>query len=316
MVRLAPPEDDSPEWMIALYWVMRKLMRYAEIRPLVGVPTEFLPREHWADRRLVRLPPLWLLSTLLLSTLVVMLAVPRVLASPTASGACMWYSVEAGDSLTSIAKQYQSSAQAISRANKIASGPKTMRAGQWLCIPIGGSTDKVATPRTTLARQAAPHSAVTQSLPQGPAHGEQAFIALALPYAQQAHAATGWPVSVILAQWGVEHGWSVPTFTGYNWGNVAALPGEQSVGGTGTWGSPARFSYAPTAMDGLREYVHVAHLSIYASVANAAASSGANAAAQALGRSPWDAGHYTNRNDPGSSLLDAMRRYDLYAFDR
>src|SRR5689334_5068945 len=46
------------------------------------------------------------------------------------------------------------------------------------------------------------------------------FIRLALPYALQAHQALRWQTSVILAQWGLEHGWYVPDAQGYNWGNT------------------------------------------------------------------------------------------------
>ena len=47
----------------------------------------------------------------------------------------------------------------------------------------------------------------------------------------------------------------------------------------------------------------------------ATSASGANAAARALGQSPWDWGHYTNRGDPGSSLISIMRVYNLYYYD-
>ena len=53
----------------------------------------------------------------------------------------------------------------------------------------------------------------------------RAFVALALPYALQAHQMLTWQTSVILAQWGLEHGWSVPDAQGYNWGNTEYAPG-------------------------------------------------------------------------------------------
>ncbi len=153
------------------------------------------------------------------------------------------------------------------------------------------------------------------STPPGPVSGPSAFIGVALPYAVRAHEQSGWPVSLVLAQWGLEQGWKTPGYTGYNWGNVAALPGEPTVGGVQKWGSPPAFAYAKTPEDGLRYYVRVAHLGYYTSVAPAAHSGGADAAARALGRSPWDAGHYTNHGDPGSSLINLMHTYNLYQYD-
>ena len=120
---------------------------------------------------------------------------------------------------------------------------------------------------------------------------------------------------MILAQWGLETGWRVKTFTGYNWGNCGAMPGKPTVGGTSAPGSPAAFAYAYTPAQGVAEYVHVAHLSYYTAVARAGRSSGADAAARALGRSPWDWGHYTNRGSPGSSIIAIMQRYNLYWYD-
>jgi hypothetical protein len=86
------------------------------------------------------------------------------------------------------------------------------------------------------------------------------------------------------------------------------------IGGINKPGSPAAFAYANTPEQGLAEYVHVAGLGYYAHVATAA-QGGADAAARELGRSPWDWGHYTNRGDPGSSLINIMRVYNLYWYD-
>ncbi len=137
------------------------------------------------------------------------------------------------------------------------------------------------------------------------------FIKLALPYAFQAHLDLGWQTSVIVAQWGLEVGWYVPSATGYNWGNVRSVPGAPTVGGSGLVGS---FAYAATPADGLRYYLYAANLPYYVGV-TAAASQGADATAIALGRSPWDGGHYTDIGQPGSSLLAIMRTYDLYRLD-
>lgn len=140
------------------------------------------------------------------------------------------------------------------------------------------------------------------------------FVRLALPYAFQAHQALGWQTSVILAQWGLEQGWYVPSYTGYNWGNVGLMPGVPSVPGLNVPGSPSGFSYAATPADGERVYVMAARLPYYIPVTQAAPA-GPDATAVALGNSPWDAGHYTNIGQPGSSLLAIMRGYNLYRFD-
>jgi hypothetical protein len=131
------------------------------------------------------------------------------------------------------------------------------------------------------------------------------FISLALPYARQAHQTLSWQTSVILAQWGLEHGWHVPDAQGYNWGNTEFAPGCEK---------PGRFCYAPTPAEGLREYLYTARLHFYDGV-RAAVPHGANGTAVALGVSPWDEGHYTDDGHPGDSLLRIMRKFNLYRFD-
>ncbi len=213
---------------------------------------------------------------------------------------CNWYRVQPGDTLSAIGARYGVSVQTLTATNQIPN-PNLILVGQQLCIPASGSA-------TGSGDGPSPHP--------GPVSGPRAFVALALPYAQRAHQQTGWPVSLILAQWGLEQGWKAPGYTGYNWGNVAALPGEPTVGGIQKPGSPVAFAYANTPADGLRYYLRVAALGYYSTVAPAAASGGADAAARALGRSPWDAGHYTDHGDPGSALVNMLRMYSLYQYDR
>lgn len=133
------------------------------------------------------------------------------------------------------------------------------------------------------------------TLPSNLPANVRAFLNLALPYAQQAHETLGWQTSVILAQWGLEHGWTVPDAQGYNWGNTTYAPSCPYKAGS-------RFCYAATPQEGLREYVYTAQLSYYNEV-RAAVPGGADAVAVALGESPWDAGHYTVDGHPGDSLL-------------
>ena len=141
------------------------------------------------------------------------------------------------------------------------------------------------------------------------------FVTIALSYAVQAHQALAWPTSLILAMWGLEQGWSVPSYTGYNWGNVSAIQGEPSVGGINVPGSPAAFAYARTPADGLRYFLSAARLPYYMLVAPAAKQGGPDAAAVALGRSPWDANHYTVTGMPGSSLLAILHDFNFYRLD-
>jgi hypothetical protein len=222
-----------------------------------------------------------------------------------ASG-CTWYRVQSGDTLNKIGARYGVSVKQIVTSNHI-SNPDLIFPDQQLCIPTSGTTD--GSQGTVDSQNGSPTSKPT-------AKGQEAFIALVMPYAQRAHEQTGWPLSVILAQWGLEQGWNAPSYTGYNWGNVAALPGEPTVDGIHVWGSPAAFAYARTPEDGLRYYTRVAALGFYTAVAPAAKSGGADAAARALGRSPWDAAHYTSRGDPGSALITQMQKFNLYQYDK
>ncbi len=143
----------------------------------------------------------------------------------------------------------------------------------------------------------------TVALPVGvPAH-VRAFVKLALPYARQAHAALSWPVGLLVAQWGWEHGWQVPDAQGYNWGNTTYAPGCPYRAGS-------RFCYAATPAEGLRQYIYTARLPWYRGVTEAARH-GVEAAAVALGQSPWDAGHYTHDGHPGDDLLAVLRQFHL-----
>jgi len=254
--------------------------------------------------RLAKLPPVWLLANVLIMLVVGVAVLPRVIAADAAQ-ACLWHTVVPGDTLGNLGWAHHTNALTLARVNNIPN-PNMIYVGQRLCIPLSSSADV--------------HTSVTSpnvSHPPsfGTATNAQAFINVALPYARQAHQQTGWPVSMILAQWGLEHGWRIPGFTGYNWGNSGAIPGFPRVAGTNVPGSPAAFAYAANPQDGVAIYVHCARLSYYTNVARAAAAYGPDAAARALGASPWDAGHYTATGNPGSSLLSIMRVYNLYWYD-
>lgn len=245
----------------------------------------------------LRWAPLWTVGlVLLIVAVLVTLARTEVgkRAPAVTTPQCRWHTVTAGETLSGISVQYGVSVEAIARSSGI-TDVDTISAGQRLCIPPANAQLAVSGPRV---------------------EGEPDFVRFALPYAKRASAETGWPVSVILAQWGLEHGWQLPGYTGYNFGNSGAVPNEPAVPGTDAPGSPAAFAFAPTPEDGLRIYLHVAALDYYTEIAPAAARGGPDAAARALGESPWDAAHYTTSGDPGSSLLAVMRDFNLYQYDQ
>lgn len=230
---------------------------------------------------------------------------------------CDWHMVEAGETLITIARASGVSVGELARANGVYD-VKDPPIGVQICIPSQSALTLAAGASSGVVNanagggSGAPHASQTD----GPViQGEAAYVRFVLPYARQAHEATGWPVSMILAQWGLEQGWQTPTFTGYNFGNCGGLVDEPFIPGTAVAGSPATFAYADEPEDGLRFYVHVAALPYYAQIAPAAESGGPIAAAKALGASPWDAGHYTHANDPGSSLVALMQQYNLQQYD-
>ncbi len=299
-----------------------RVIRVAAIRPQVRVPASFRARvidarvsAHELEgevesagverpaRRTVKLPPIWLLTNLAIVGALVVGFFPQIMTA-SAAAACNWYTVKPGDTLSKISHRSGVSIHELASANHI-QNINLIYVDQHMCIPLMPLAS---------SNQPAPAPASHPPTYSAPAN-VKAFINYTLPYARKASAQTGWPVSVILAQWGLETGWRTKTYTGYNWGNCGAMPNQPTIGGINKPGSPAAFAYAYSPAQGLAEYVHVAHLGYYTKVAQAARTSGATAAARALGQSPWDWGHYTNRGDPGSSLISIMRVYNLYYYD-
>ena len=281
----------------------------AIIRPEVPLPWLRLPgwafRSHGAPApRRMKLPPLWLLANIAIAVALLVAITPQVIMSAAQAG-CEWYTVQPGDNLTSVSQAYGVEARDITTANHIAD-PDLITVDERLCIPVSTIAASLEAFVGVVAHPAAPGA---------PAH-VRAFIAFTLPYAREASKQTGWPISMILAQWGLETSWRVKTFTGYNWGNCGAMPNEPAIPGTSAPGSPLAFAYAYTPEQGVEEYVHVAHLRYYTGVAAADRSGGPDAAARALGASPWDWGHYTDIGSPGSSIIALMRAYNLYWYDK
>ncbi len=287
-----------------------RVLHVAAIRPVVQIPgvRQARPSAPTPDatqerkRRTLRLPPVWLLTNLAIVAALLLGFAPQIMTA-SAAAACNWYRVQPGDTLWKLSQRTGVSISELASANHI-QNINLIYVGQNMCIPM-----------MPLASSNQPAPAPASSAPIYSAPGNvRAFISYTLPYARQASQQTGWPVSMILAQWGLETGWRTRSYTGYNWGNVGAFPGAPMIGGVNSPGSPAAFAYADTPAQGVAEYVHVAHLGYYWNVGRAA-SNGADAAARALGQSPWDWGHYTNHGDPGSSLISIMRVFNLYYYD-
>jgi flagellum-specific peptidoglycan hydrolase FlgJ len=134
------------------------------------------------------------------------------------------------------------------------------------------------------------------------------FIQKMLPYAKRASQATNIPVSVILAQWGVESadGTSNPTkynnYAGIMYTSRADFKGGMSTQGTYFSGYNSIDSFS-------NDYIKIMNFSMYGSVRNAV---GVEDTVKALAASPYDAGHY---GGDGSSILNyinsaGIRKYD------
>ena len=300
------------DWRKLLLWLVGKgIVLLALGLLLLGKGLIRLGRYSYRQMQPMRLRD-WVTVTALIATLLgmgVYMALERPdgtlasLSSPAQLANCGWYEVQAGDTLKSIARAKGVGVSEIAQANGIYD-VKDPPVGQRLCLPDSSGVAQAA-PSVPFASQT-----------DGPViQGEPAYVRFVLPYAKRAHDATGWPVSMILAQWGLEQGWQTPTFTGYNFGNCGGLVGEPFIPGTAVPGSPSTFAYADSPEDGLRFYIHVAHLGYYTEIAPAAKTGGPVAAAKALGASPWDAGHYMHDNSPGSALIALMQQYNLQQFD-
>ncbi len=122
------------------------------------------------------------------------------------------------------------------------------------------------------------------------------FFAAALPFAEQAHAATGVDVSVVLAQWAEENGYIWPP-PGNNPGNV----GNTQHGGQVNYATPEA---------GVAAYIQTMFLGYYDAVRTAPTPF---LQARALGASPWAAGHYGS--PPGANLWALIQRYGLTQYD-
>jgi LysM repeat protein len=259
--------------------------------------------------RQVKAPPVWVIGQVAVLLALLIAVVPQIINRPSSTG-CAWYTVQSGDTLSELSGLFGVSAKAIATTNRISSN-NNLQVNQQLCIPAPPG-------EPLLTRVGLVNVSVSALAPSQVLHAPtnvRRFVAFALPFARETSKQTGWPVSMLLGQWGLEKSWRAYTFTGYNWGNCGAMPGFPAIPGTSVPGSPNKFAFANTPEQGVAEYVHVAHLSYYRAIAPAWRSGGANAATRALGSSPWDWGHYTAIGSPGSSIIGLMQAYNLYWYD-
>jgi hypothetical protein len=124
----------------------------------------------------------------------------------------------------------------------------------------------------------------------------------ALPWAQEAHAATGVCISVILAQWGIETAYGGPDWQ----------PPRNNPGNVGDTQEAGQMDY-PTLAAGVQGYIACMLLGYYVGVRDAV---GWYAQAVALGNSPWAASHYALAGGgPGSELVSIIQADNLTQYD-
>jgi hypothetical protein len=130
-----------------------------------------------------------------------------------------------------------------------------------------------------------------------------AFVSEALAYAQQAHAATGVLVSVILAQWAVETAWGGWDWTvAHNPGNVGSFDGQP-------------VNTFPTLEAGTLAYIQTIKLGYYNAVR---AATSYTAQCTALGNSPWASGHYIGQGAfafRGGILIEIIQQNGFTQYD-
>jgi hypothetical protein len=137
------------------------------------------------------------------------------------------------------------------------------------------------------------------SVDQVAAGSAQSFFVDALPYAQQASAATKVEVAVILAQWADEQGYQWP-------------PMYNNPGNVGDPGAAGQTSYS-TVEAGVEAYISTMLLPYYSGVR---ASIGDTAQCYALGQSPWAGGHYDqDGGPPGEDLIKIIAEFNLSQYN-
>ena len=129
-----------------------------------------------------------------------------------------------------------------------------------------------------------------------------AFYTDMLPYAQQANAETGIPVSVVLAQWANESK------------RGTSLIGKNNYAGITKGGVKAGFANYDSISDFVDGWVKTITNGYYQGVLNTAQVGTPEQTAQALGDSPWDQDHYYI-NYPGEKLVNLINSDNLKQYD-
>jgi LysM domain len=246
---------NEPETLAELAGIVQGDSRAKEANDEASRRFKLLPIASRLKRTPSAMWGLLLTLTLLLVAILPHIPLPRVqIDVPLFQGAvagqvtgCTYHTIVAGETLSQLSEEYNVSVDVIAKANHI-QDTSSISVDQRLCIPLVDNGTQ------------GQNGAKADPAKYGSAQGVASFLKFVLPYARRAHDDTGWPLSMILAQWGLEQGWETPRFTGYNWGNCGAVPNEPMVPGTSAPGSPLAFAYAPAPEDGLRIYLHVAHL--------------------------------------------------------
>jgi flagellum-specific peptidoglycan hydrolase FlgJ len=131
-----------------------------------------------------------------------------------------------------------------------------------------------------------------------------------LPYASRAAATTGIPVSVIMAQWGIEsaYGTSQVYQNNNNLGGIKHVSSSIDIGV-----SPSGYAKYSDLNQFTQDYIRVMHNGYYDKVLKAGNKVDA---AYALGDSSYAEGKYRNGDSrPGSSILWTIQNFGLDKYD-
>ncbi len=122
----------------------------------------------------------------------------------------------------------------------------------------------------------------------------QEFAAWMTPYAEQASAATGLDVGLIIAQWGNETAWGTE------------FAQQNNIGNVGVYGGGPNPSY-PTLAAGVQAYINEMNSPAMAKAKAQWQGQSASQQAVVLGNSGYAGGGYNNGSGPGSDLIADMQ---------
>jgi flagellum-specific peptidoglycan hydrolase FlgJ len=136
--------------------------------------------------------------------------------------------------------------------------------------------------------------------------GREDFFTSMAPYAAKASSATGVPIPVILAQWGLESAYGTSEVYKNN-NNLAGIKHVSSSIDSGI--SPSGYSKYNSLDQFVQDYVRVMSISYYDNVRQAGTVDGA---VSALGASPWAETHYRDSSgQAGGNLMSVIEANEL-----